>query len=109
MDRAKTDQIKLARDCQTMPDVRQEIDRIDRAIVALIAERSTYIAAAARIKKSRDTVHDDARIADVLAKVEATAELHHVPKLIVRAAYEAMIRASIDFEFTQFDKIKQNA
>jgi isochorismate pyruvate lyase len=92
-----------AESCKTMAEVRLEIDRLDRAIVALIAERSDYIAAAARIKADRASVRDDARIEDVLSKVTATAQSHGVPALIVQSAYRALVEASIAYEFERFD------
>jgi isochorismate pyruvate lyase len=49
-----------------MAEVRAEIDALDLAIVALLADRLHYIDEAARIKQSRDQVRDEARIADVL-------------------------------------------
>ena len=39
-----------ATNCETMDDVRYEIDRLDRDLVALLAERLSYIEAAGRIK-----------------------------------------------------------
>ena len=57
--------------CASMAEVRQGVDALDRALVALLAERQRYMHAAARIKPSRDVVHDDARIEDVVARVLA--------------------------------------
>lgn len=56
-----------------MEEVRAEIDRLDRAIVGLMAERQLYIEAAARIKESQDEVRLQWRIDDVLEKVRAAA------------------------------------
>ncbi len=61
-----------------MVEVRQGVDALDRALVALLAERQRYMDAAARIKPDRDAVHDHARIEDVVAKVLASAEAHHL-------------------------------
>jgi chorismate mutase len=44
--------------CQTMADVRRNIDALDERIVALVAERSAYVAQAARIKQSADDIVD---------------------------------------------------
>jgi len=61
-----------AEECQSMAEVRQEIDRIDRLMIGLLAERQTYVARAAEIKPSRDVVRDPARVEDVVAKVKAS-------------------------------------
>jgi isochorismate pyruvate lyase len=89
-----------------MAEVRAEIDALDRAIVALLADRLHYIDEAARIKQNRDQVRDEERIADVLAKVEAEArELGADPK-VVGSAYHALIEASIAHELQMFDRLK---
>ena len=38
-----TNPVRPAADCRTMADVRPEIDRLDRAVVAILAERQSYI------------------------------------------------------------------
>ncbi|MBO6634374.1 MAG: chorismate mutase, partial [Parvibaculum sp.] len=50
--------------CNTMPEVRREIDRIDRQLVKLLAERQGYIEQAGAIKGERTAVRDNARIED---------------------------------------------
>ncbi|MBR9835469.1 MAG: chorismate mutase, partial [Alphaproteobacteria bacterium] len=56
---------------QSMQDVRYEIDRLDRELVKLLAERQSFMDAAARIKGSRAAVLDRPRIEDVVTKVLA--------------------------------------
>ncbi len=96
--------IIIAAKCADMSDVRSQIDRIDRDIVALIADRTTYIKAAGQIKKSRGAVHDENRIEDVLNKTAQSAAQFKVPVEIVHAAYRALMAASIAHEFTVFDE-----
>jgi len=92
--------------CADMTEVREEIDALDRAIVALLADRLHYIDEAARIKQSRDQVRDEARIKDVLSKVEAEArKLGAEPKVVLKA-YRALVEASIAHEFFIFDAVK---
>ncbi len=99
--------MSAAETCQTMVDVRAEIDRLDREIVTLIGQRSGYIAAAARIKQDRAIVRDEVRISDVLGKVTATAQAQAVPVAIVQSTYRALIEASIAYEFERFDQSKE--
>jgi len=89
-----------------MADVRAGIDALDRDIVALLADRLHYIDEAARLKQSRDQVRDDARIADVLAKVEAEARRLGADPEVVRKAYAALVEASIEHEFVAFDRLR---
>ena len=92
-------------DCRTMAEVRHGIDRLDERIVALVAERFRYMEAAARIKPERHLVRDEARKAEVLAKVGAAANRAGVPRERMVELYEALIESSIAFEFERFDLI----
>jgi isochorismate pyruvate lyase len=87
-----------------MAEVRAEIDALDRAIVALLADRLHYIDEAARLKTSRDQVRDEARIADVLAKAEAEARRLGADPAVIATAYRALIEASITHELERFDQ-----
>ena len=89
-----------------MAEVRAGIDALDRDIVALLADRLHYIDEAARLKQSRDQVRDQARIEDVLAKVEAEAKRLGADADVVRRAYAALIEASIEHEFVAFDRLR---
>jgi isochorismate pyruvate lyase len=94
-------------DCTTMTEVRAGVDAVDRAIVALLKTRFGYMEAAARIKPDRDAVRDEARKADVLAKVRATAERLELPRPeLTEALYEQLVEASIAYEFEVFDRTR---
>ena len=54
-------------DCRTMTDVRAGVDALDERIVALLAVRTRFMDAAARIKQRRDEVRDEPRKAAVIA------------------------------------------
>lgn len=90
-----------------MGEVRVEIDALDREIVALIADRLHYIDEAARLKPRRDQVRDEARIADVLMKVENEAARLGIDPKVVASAYRALVEASIVHEFEKFDKLRR--
>ena len=95
--------------CQTMADVRHEIDRLDRVLVALIAERQGFMDAAARIKGHRGLVRDEARIADVIAKVAVSAEQHGLSMSIADPVWRTMMDRCIAYEFTAFDALAAKA
>lgn len=95
--------------CHSMADVRRNIDALDERIVPLIAERSAYVAQAARIKQSADQIVDNARIEFIIERVRAQARSAGAPEAIVEAAYRAMIAASIDFERGEFTRLRQEA
>ncbi len=93
-------------DCATMVEVRQGVDALDRALVALLAERQRYMEAAARIKPDRDAVHDQARIDDVVAKVLAAAEAQHLSPDIVEPVWRLLIDRCIAHEFQVYDRTR---
>ena len=92
--------------CETMAQVRQGVDALDRALVTLLAERQRYMHAAARIKPSRDVVHDDARIEDVVAKVLASAEQQHLSPTIAEPVWRLLIDRCIAYEFSVYDRTR---
>lgn len=95
--------------CQTMSEVRREIDRIDRALVALLAERQTYIEQAGLIKGDRDAVIDQPRIEDVIAKVLVESDARGLSRDIAEPVWRLLIDRSIAHEFAVFDAKKKAA
>lgn len=88
----------LASECRDMGEVRAEIDRIDRRLVALLAERQGYIEAAARLKTRAEEVRLQWRIEDVLAKVLAEAELMGLSKRIAEPVWRELMDRCIEHE-----------
>jgi isochorismate pyruvate lyase len=92
--------------CETMAQVRQGVDALDRALVTLLAERQRYMHAAARIKPSRDVVHDDARIEDVVTKVLAAAQPAGLSPDIAEPVWRTLIDRCIAHELAVWDKTR---
>jgi isochorismate pyruvate lyase len=84
--------------CQTLGEVRGNIDRIDRQIVALIAERGSYVREAARFKANPAAVEDKARVEQIIARLRALAVEDKAPPDVVEATYRALIAAYTDEE-----------
>lgn len=98
----------MAVKCETMTDVRREIDRLDRELVTLLAERQNYIEQAGRIKASRDKVRDVPRIEDVIAKVLAAAKEAGLSPAMAEPVWRLLIEKSIEHEYVEFDAHEQN-
>lgn len=94
-----------AETAETMADVRYEIDRIDRVLVAILAERQSFMDAAARIKPTRERVRDEARIEDVVAKVLAECPKHGLSPAIAEPVWRLLIERCIAYEFESFDAL----
>lgn len=87
-------------------EIRANIDRLDDAIVALLAERAMYVKDAARFKRDAFQVSAPARQAEVFAHVRALANRHNrgfeqLPD-VVEAAYRALVAAFIANEQNYF-------
>ena len=95
-----------AADCKDMQDIRREIDRIDRALVRILAERLTYIERAGHIKQDRNKVRDEWRINDVLSKVKASCEREDFPFTIAEPVWRRLMDGCIAHEFDVFDAAK---
>jgi len=95
-----------AETAETMADVRYEIDRIDRLLVEILAERQSFMDAAARIKGSRGAVHDRARIEDVVAKVKAECPKHGLSLAIAEPVWRTLIDRCIAYEFESYDALR---
>lgn len=90
-------------DCRTMAELRAEIDRLDAALVGLLARRQAYIERAAAIKSSREAVRDEARVEEVIAKVLAEARAKGLNVSIAEPVWRTLIECSITHEFEVFD------
>lgn len=84
--------------CASLAEVRQNIDRLDRQLVTLIAERGQYVKHAAGLKKSAEEVPAPQRFAEVLAKVDALARQTGADPSVIEATWRAMIGAFIEAE-----------
>ncbi len=95
-------------DCATMTEVRQGVDELDRALVALLAERQGYMDAAARIKQDRNVVRDVPRIEDVVAKVKAEAQKVGLSPAIAEPVWRLLIDRSIAYELSVWDQSRKD-
>lgn len=94
-------------ECETMADVRQGVDALDRALVGLLAERQRYMEAAARIKQDRGTVRDATRIEDVVGKVKAQAREAGLSEAIAEPVWRTLIDRCIAYEFGAWDRLRR--
>lgn len=84
--------------CTSLDEVRLHIDRLDRQLVALVAERGAYVMQAARFKKSPAEVAAPQRVARVVDQVRALALEQGADPTVVEAIWRAMIGAFIEVE-----------
>ena len=85
-------------DCGSMDDVRVEIDRIDKALVDLVAERFGYVDRAWQLKNSPDDAVVPWRIQQVIDKVRKQADEKGLPPELVESIWRQMIGWFIQYE-----------
>jgi isochorismate pyruvate lyase len=77
--------------CATLREVRGNIDRIDREILALMAERGSFVHEAARFKPDPASVDDPHRVEQIIAKIRDLATQDQLSPDVAEATYRAMI------------------
>ncbi len=87
-----------AQKCESMAEVRVEIDRIDQAMVDLICERFAYVDRAWQLKNSPADARVPWRIQQVIDKVKARAAENDLPPELVEALWRQMIGWFIQYE-----------
>ena len=85
--------------CRDMSEVRAEIDRLDTALVDLIAERLTYVERAWQLKlTAKQEANVPWRNQQVIDKVRARAQALGVPADLCEALWRQMIGWFIQYE-----------
>lgn len=91
--------------CDSLQDIRDHIDRLDRQIVGLLAERGAYVSQAARFKKDSHAVKAPQRVEQVIAKVRALSEQVGANPHVTEQVYRAMIAAFIEQELADHTRL----
>jgi len=92
---------------ESMTDVREQVDRIDSELVALLADRFACMDAAARIKQTRASVRDEERKAAVINHVKEMAAEAAIPVPTIAAIWEMLVESSISYEFQKWDQVRE--
>ncbi|MDD4965286.1 MAG: chorismate mutase [Gallionella sp.] len=87
--------------CTSIEEVRTNIDRIDREIVALLAERGSFVKQAASFKKSTEDVKAPQRVEQVISKVITLSQELGANPSVTEHVYRAMISGFINAELTE--------
>lgn len=87
---------------ESLDEIRAGIDRLDREIIRLMAERGAFVRQAARFKTSRADVEAPERVEQVIGKVRALATGAGLEPQVAEAAYRTMIAAFIEVEHLVF-------
>ena len=92
--------------CNSLEEVRVEIDRLDSALVDLISERSHLIRQAASFKNSVEEVKADDRIEFILQRVRHHAIEKEVSPNMISELFTIMIDEMVETEIAEFRNTK---
>jgi len=95
--------------CKSLNEVRENVDKIDREIVALLAERGALVSQAASFKKTTDEVKAPNRVEQVISKVTALAQEQGANPKVVESVYRAMISAFIEAELEEHSLLNESS
>ncbi len=87
--------------CETLEELRKEVDKVDEMIVELIAVRNDYIKQAAGFKHTVDEIKTDERIDEVLNHVRHKALMLGVSPNMVADIYKKMIDEMVETEIAE--------
>lgn len=93
--------------CSTLEEVRSNIDRIDTAIIRLIAERTEYVKQASSFKKTESGVRAPDRVEAVIRRVREKASEYGADPDMTEALYREMISRFISMETEEFKRRQQ--
>ena len=88
--------------CSSLQEVRDEIDKLDDAIVELIAKRNRYVNQAAAFKESIEEVKAPDRVDAVLQKVRHKALSLNLSPNLISKLYKIMINEMVESEIAEF-------
>jgi len=94
--------MKEVKKCNSLEEVRKEIDKIDEEIVKLIALRSRYVKQAAKFKESVEEIKSQERIDDVLNHVRHLAVSLGISPNLVADLFKTIIDKMVEMEIEEF-------
>ncbi|PLY12466.1 chorismate mutase [Sulfurimonas sp. CVO] len=88
--------------CNSLEEVREEIDKIDELIVKLISQRSHLVRQAVLFKNSIEEVKADDRIDFILQRVRNLAIQENVSPNMISDLFKIMINEMVETEISEF-------
>lgn len=92
--------------CNSIDEVRNNINNIDEQIVKLIALRGHFVNQAAKFKKDSDDVKAPTRVEEVINKVKNIAKSTGANEEVVENVYRTMMNSFIKLEMKEFERLK---
>lgn len=90
--------MKTPDECESMIDIRAEIDQLDRQVVALLGRRFTYVKAASKFKTSETSVKAPERFQSMLQQRRVWAEKEGLNPDAIEKMYKDLVNHFIEEE-----------
>ena len=94
--------MKRPDECSNLTEIRAEIDRLDRQIIALLGQRFTYVKAAAKFKTSEESVRAADRFKALLEQRRAWAVEEGLDPDAIEELYRNLVNHFIAAELRQW-------
>ena len=88
--------------CENIIDIRTEIDRLDRQVIAIIGQRFEYVKAAAKFKTSETSVKAPERFQAMLQQRRVWAEEEGLNPDVIEKIYRDFVTYFIEEELNQW-------
>jgi len=92
----------MMKECNTLDEVRTEVDKLDDEIVSLIAKRNAYIHQAVKFKQSVEEVKAAERVSQVIQHVRGKAIELNMSANMIEDLYTNLIDAMVESEISEF-------
>ncbi len=96
--------MKEPQDCNSLAEIRSEIDQLDRSLITTISRRQEYVHAAARFKSNEDQVHSHERQRSMMAARRLWAETEDVDPDLIEALFRTMVAHFVKAEMVVFSE-----
>lgn len=99
--------MKSPEQCESMTDIRAEIDRLDRQVLALLGQRFAYVKAASKFKTSETTVRAPERLQAMLQQRRAWAEEEGLNADAIEKIYQDLVHHFINEEMKHWKQSRK--
>ncbi|HEY9630043.1 MAG TPA: isochorismate lyase [Coleofasciculaceae cyanobacterium] len=99
--------MKTPDECEQMSEIRAEIDRLDRQVIALLGQRFSYVKAAAKFKTSETSVRAPERFQAMLQQRRAWAEEEGLNSDAIEKMYRDLVTHFIDEEMKHWQQTQK--
>jgi isochorismate pyruvate lyase len=99
--------MKTPDQCQSLSDIRTEIDRRDRQIVSLLGERLQYVRAASQFKTSEASVRAVERVRSLLEQRRQWAIEEDLDPEVIEKMYRDLLGFFIEIETNDWKSTKE--